>query len=102
MGFATETLETAATVGFNSASHWYSLGAAWYREKAYAKALAALESCLKADPDHADGQRSIAATLEQLGRADQAVPHLRRYLELRPNSPDSDKIQARLQDADGG
>jgi Flp pilus assembly protein TadD len=54
---------------------------------------------LRADPELAEAERSLAAALERLGRDAEAVQHLRRYLELRPDAPDAEAVAGRIKEA---
>jgi len=49
-------------------------------------ALAALEGVLRQEPDYADAHWHIAGVLTSLARDDEASRHLRRFLELAPDS----------------
>ncbi|MCP3978051.1 MAG: tetratricopeptide repeat protein [bacterium] len=94
---AEATLTHGIEAGFTSAApHYYSLGARFYKQKRYSKAAGALTKALELDPQLAQAERSLAATLEKLGREDEARQHLKRYLELEPDSPDAAKITEKL------
>ena len=89
---AEDALSRAEAAGFVSANHYFSIGAGFYRNKAYGDAERTLRRALELDPQLADAERSLGATLEQLGRSDEARAHLRRYLELKPDAKDRSKI----------
>jgi predicted RNA polymerase sigma factor len=39
----------------------------------------------------------LGVSLESVGRREEAVKEYQRYLQLQPNSPDSDRLRAHLQ-----
>jgi tetratricopeptide (TPR) repeat protein len=95
--------EAAATLergfeqgGFSSAQHYYVLGTRYYQESAYDKAIGAFEQALALAEGHADAERSLGAALDQLGREDEALPHLERYLVLRPDAPEAKQVRERI------
>jgi tetratricopeptide (TPR) repeat protein len=101
-------LEQAATAlsrgeqaGFLSAPHFYSVGARLIKDERYEEALALLEQALDIDPGLARAERSIAACLEKLGRDQEAVRHLSRYLELEPDAPDAEQVAEKLRRGGG-
>jgi len=98
---ASARLKAGMEAGFRSARHMYSLGARYLKEKAYAPAAEAFGTALEIDPSFADAERSLAVALDQLGRGDEAVQHFRRYLELRPDAPDSQQIAEWIREAGG-
>jgi tetratricopeptide (TPR) repeat protein len=50
-------------------------------------AVAALEGVLRQEPDYADGHWHIAGVLRDMGLTGDADHHLRRFLDLAPESP---------------
>ena len=62
-------------------------------------ALAALEGVLRQEPDYADAHWHMAGVLRELGRDPEARRHLRRFIELAPQSPWVDVARHRLDDA---
>ena len=98
---AAAQLKAGADAGFRSAKHMYSLGARYLKEKGYAAAAEAFGTALEIDPAFADAERNLAVALDQLGRGDEAVLHFRRYLELRPDAPDSQQISEWIREAGG-
>jgi len=98
---ASARLKAGMDAGFRSARHMYSLGARYLKEKAYAPAAEAFGTALEIDPSFADAERNFAVALDQLGRGDEAVQHFRRYLELRPDAPDSQQIAEWIREAGG-
>ncbi len=97
---AAETLRRGEAVGFGSARHWYSVGARLYTDGKYERAVEIFSKTLEIDPSLADAERSLAAALEQLDREAEAVPHLKRYLELAPDAPDADTVAAKIREAE--
>ena len=61
---------------------------------------AVFRKAVEIGPDMAAAYRSLASTLVQLDRADEAAEHYRRYLELRPDAPDVDEIRAHIESAE--
>ncbi|MBR9989989.1 MAG: transglutaminase family protein [Gemmatimonadetes bacterium] len=60
------------------------------------RALSTIERILLVSPDSADDERDRGIVLTRLGRGDEAAGALRRYLELRPNAPDTARVQLLL------
>ena len=89
---AEKVLAAGADRGFRSAEHYYSLGAAFYKKKMYDRAVAAYLLCLEQKPTHANAERGIGLSLEKAGKEAEAVAHFRKYLELKPDARDRDKI----------
>jgi len=96
---AVDALDRAEAAGFRSAGHWYSVAARLAKDEEYERAVGLFEKAIELDPGHADSERSLAAALEQLGREDEAIPHLKRYLELKPDSQDAAAIAAKIEAA---
>jgi len=61
-------------------------------------AIAALEGVLRQQPDYADAHWHLAGVLEQVGRTDDAIRHLRTFLALAPASPWAKLARQRLDD----
>lgn len=97
---AVEALERGEAVGFSSAEHYYSLGARLYKSEMFEQAVVMLGEALRINPGLAEAERSLAASLEQLGREADALEHLRRYLELRPDAPDAPVVAEKLRAAE--
>lgn len=95
-----DALQRGKSAGFSSATHYYSLGARLYNSKMYEDAVTMLGEALAVDPAMAEAERSLAAALGHLGREDEAVEHLRRYLDLRPDAPDADVVSERIRAAE--
>ncbi|ONH31429.1 hypothetical protein BL253_09315 [Pseudofrankia asymbiotica] len=60
------------------------------------KALAGFEQAVRADPTHAPAWFNLAVTLDDLGRPDDALTALDRYLALRPQLPDGHLRRAQV------
>lgn len=93
---ATEALERGAEAGFRSARLYFNVGARLYNDHQYEEAEQAFRTALEIDAEMAEAERSLGATLSQLGRTDEARKHLGRYLELRPDAPDADEVREHL------
>jgi tetratricopeptide (TPR) repeat protein len=96
---AVDALNRGDDAGFRSAGHWYSVAARLAKDEEYERCVRLFEKAIEIDPEHADAERSLAAALEQLGREDEAIPHLRRYLELKPDAQDAAAIKAKIEAA---
>jgi tetratricopeptide (TPR) repeat protein len=59
-------------------------------------AAAAFQGTLRCHPDYADVHYHLARTLDELGVADEATVHWRRFVELAPESPWSEEARDRL------
>ena len=68
---------------------------------AYEAAIKALSQAVEIDPGLAEAERSLAGALDQLGDAEAALQHLRRYRELKPDAPDADKVNERIRALEG-
>ena len=97
---AAAALERGEAAGFNSANHYYSLGARLYKSELFEQAVVMLGKALSVDPGLAEAERSLAASLERLGRKAESLEHLRRYLELRPDAPDAAVVSEKLRAAE--
>ena len=89
---AETVLAAGADHGFQSAQHYYSLGAAYYKKKMYDRAVAAYMQCLEQKPTHANAERGIGLSLEKAGKGPEAAAHFRKYLELKPDARDRERI----------
>lgn len=94
---AVDVLERGNAAGFRSATHWYSVAARVAKDEDYERAAELFTKAIELDPQHADSERGLAAALEHLGREDEAIPHLKRYLELKPDAKDSKAIAAKIE-----
>lgn len=89
---AEKVLNAGAPLGFLSDLHYYSLGAAFYKNKMYNRAAEAYLRCLDIKPSYANAERGLGLALEKAGREDEAVVHFRKYLELKPDARDRERI----------
>ncbi len=95
-----ELAERALKAGPQARVH-NMLGQAFIRMQEPAKALAAFDRALAADPGHADGHGNRANVLADLDRFDEALQGFDRALALRPDAPvDWCNRAAALQDLD--
>jgi tetratricopeptide (TPR) repeat protein len=97
---AVDALERGEEAGFSSAAHYYSLGARLYKSEMFEQAVVMLAEALRIDPGMAEAERSLAASLERLGRESEALEHLRRYLELHPDAPDAAVVAEKIRAAE--
>ena len=89
---AEKVLTAGAPLGFRSAQHYYSLGAAFYKKKMYDRATEAYLRCLEIKPSYANAERGIGLAMEKAGLENEAAVHFRKYLELKPDARDRDRI----------
>jgi tetratricopeptide (TPR) repeat protein len=89
---AQKVLAAGEPIGFRSAQHAYSLGAAFYKGRDYEAAAAAYRNCLEIKPSFYKAERGLGLALEKSGKEDEAVAHFRKYLELKPDARDREKI----------
>jgi len=89
---AERSLERGLDAGYRSARHLYALGARFYKDESYDSAVEILEQALEVDANLPEAHQTLANALDQLGREEEALPHLRRYLELRPDAPDAQTV----------
>jgi tetratricopeptide (TPR) repeat protein len=99
---AIDALERGDAAGFQSATHWYSVAARLVKDEEYERSLALFAKAIELDPESAEIERSLAAALEKLGREDEAIPHLKRYLELKPDASDSQAVTAKIKASEAG
>lgn len=93
---AAGAVERADAVGVRSARYSYRVGAAYFNQKAFDKAIPFFQSALELQPDMAPAELALARSLDQVGRRPEADPHFRRYLELLPAAPEAGEIRKRL------
>ena len=75
----------------------FAEGEALFRSGDVEAALAKYLEFARANPSDAKAQRQIGKCYNRLGQRDQALPYLRKYLELAPNASDAAFIRAMLQ-----
>jgi tetratricopeptide (TPR) repeat protein len=61
------------------------------------RAVAAFERALEHNPDHAGAHLQLGYALIGLGQRDKAAEHFRRFVELKPNSPEAAQAKALLE-----
>ena len=98
---AMDALERGLAAGFRSGQHFYSVGARFFDEERFEDSITAFDKAIEVDPKLASAERSLAASLDKLGRTDEALGHLGRYLALEPESDDAEQIAERLRAAGG-
>ncbi len=75
--------------GSNNASLHYNRGLVLKHLDRLSEAIAAFETALQYDPDHAHAQFERAAALFNLGHLEEAVSAFGRYVETSPNDADA-------------
>ena len=98
---AAKSLERGLELGFRSADHWQSLGARHAQSEAWVSAIASFQKALEIDPALPNVERSLAAAFDQTGQTQEAVVHLRRYLELKPDASDAERVNQRIREIEG-
>lgn len=93
---AKDALNRGSKAGFESAPHYYSVGAHFFRAERHEEARNGFTSALSIDPEMARAERSLAAVLNKLERSSEALVHLRRYLELEPNASDAENVREQI------
>ena len=93
---AMAALQKGSEAGHRSARHYYSVGARLFKEDRFAEAQDAFAEVVAIEPTHARAERSLAATLEKLGKEKDALEHWARYLELAPGAADADQVTQKL------
>lgn len=81
---------------------YYNLGVEHWKAKDYTKAETYFGKALEADPALADAHKAMAYCLIHDKKNAAALPHLQRYLELKPQAEDASKIKdlvKQIQDA---
>jgi tetratricopeptide (TPR) repeat protein len=99
---ATRVLELGLEKGFSSARHHYILGARFSEKKSYDAAVAAYQKAIAIDSELAEAERGLGGALDQLGREQEALAHFRRYLKLKPDAPDAERVTTRVREIEGG
>lgn len=90
------TLQRGLEQGLRSARHYHTLGARYYDKKAYDAAIEAFRQAIEIDPTLADAERSLAGALDRADRPEEALAHFQRYLELKPDAQDADRVTQRM------
>ena len=93
---AVAALEKAASFGYESVSHYYSVGARFFKEESYDRAISYFEKVLEIDKNHSRAVRSMAASLEESGNSSASIAQWKRYLELAPDADDADSVRQRI------
>ena len=96
---AIAALEKGAAAGYESASHYYSVGARLVKAERYDQAIPLFEKVLAIDAKHARAVRSLAASLDETGKKSEATNQWKRYLELAPKANDAEQVRRRLASA---
>ncbi len=87
-----QSLSRESRLAFN-----YELGRLYTEHGKYDAAIAQFQKTLDLDPNYAEAYRQLGAIYrEHLARTDLASPYFRRYLELRPEAGDFERIQGWL------
>ena len=94
---AVDALERGEQAGFDSAAHWYSVGARAFKAEEFGSAADLFQRSIAIDAETPDPHRSLAETLVRLDRESEAVGHFERYLELKPSAADADQVRSEIE-----
>lgn len=90
---AAEIEAKAHSAGVEDPNALYNLGATYWNSKDYAKAEEYFRRATAADPKFAIAWERLGYALVNLGRTDEAVPALSKYLELSPDAKDASEVR---------
>lgn len=93
-GFTGRVFEVVPAVA--QAREAFRRGRSAYAAKQYAQAEALFRAGVEMAPDLPGNYRELGESLEQLGRTDDAIRFLGRYLRMRPYGKNADEVRTRL------
>ena len=93
------TTRTRIRRGRKSASRYYRRARKALAAGKVSSARSSFRRCLKIDSDYAECHRGLAKVYQRLKQQELATPHLRRYLQLRPNATDAARIRRLLEES---
>jgi tetratricopeptide (TPR) repeat protein len=90
-----ETYEKAASLAATldpktAATQYYNIGVTYINRGNNAEAEAALLKAIQIDPNHAEANYQLALTELGLNKMDQAIVHLKKYLQLAPSGENAE------------
>lgn len=77
----------------NASVTWYNIGAIAKNSNKNDDAVRAFKKAVELDPGYAQAHRELGYALVKDGEFQQAVSHMRKYLELSPKAPDGAEIR---------
>lgn len=93
-----EIVTAQEALGQQDASSYYNLGSSLWNEKDYVQSETAFRKAIEKDPALAPAYKGLGYCLIQLKKNQEAITSLKKYLELSPGAPDSQKIQGILKE----
>jgi tetratricopeptide (TPR) repeat protein len=86
----------AAALDPRNAAYAFDHGLAALRARDLTAAVGALREAVRRDPTFAPAAKALGVALLEQGRREEALPHLRRALELAPEMPDAARMRVLL------
>jgi tetratricopeptide (TPR) repeat protein len=92
-GKAAKALDAGAEHGFASAQHHYDVAAKFLESEELDASITQFQKAVTLRPDMARAERELGRALNKAGRLEEALPHLERYLELKPEAGDRSRVE---------
>ncbi len=86
-------VEAQEQLGKQDGASYYNLGTSYWKEKDFVSAESAFRKAVIKEPGLAAAHKGLAYCLIQLKKNTDALENLKKYLELKPDAKDRDKIQ---------
>lgn len=93
---AIRKLELAVKLKPDFAQAHYNLGVAYFETKRINLSIQEWENVINLDPNYAKAYLSLAFSFEKLSNNDKAVEYYTKYIELKPDDPNADKINKKI------
>jgi len=92
-----DTLEMVSRFGADIVALYHTIGISYNMLGMNEEALKAFQMAVELDPNHAESHFDLARVyIEYLDDSESAVPHFRRYVQLRPEAKDAERIRGWL------
>ena len=96
-----DTLEMVSRFGADIVALYHTIGISYNMLGMNKEALKAFQMAVELDPNHAESHFDLARVyIEYLDDSESAVPHFRRYVQLRPEAKDAERIRGWLMKAE--
>ncbi len=96
-----DTLELVSRFGADIVALYHTIGISYNMLGMNEEALKAFQMAVELDPNHAESHFDLARVyIEYLDDSESAVPHFRRYVQLRPEAEDAERIRGWLMKAE--
>jgi len=92
-GKAAKALDVGTEHGFSSAQHHYDVAAKYLESEDLDASITQFQRAVTLRPDMARAERELGRALNKAGRLEEALPHLERYLELKPEAGDRARVE---------